>query len=137
MSTLSESNLSLFKRSFFSRSLVPFETEIYLQGKYWQHLHKWKLLDFLGGNIQLTFTWIVLAAITLKPLHRLLWKGWNDVFLKKIEDSYVISLNNNLTIPISTVTMKFPMHSNEVEYSKKKLCKTNLLFSMRWSDENY
>lgn len=54
---------------FFSRSLLPFETENYLKGKHWQHLHKWKLLDFLGGNIQLTFTWIVLAAITLKPLH--------------------------------------------------------------------
>lgn len=93
-------------------------------------------MDVLGGNIQLTFTWIVSAAITLKPLHRNIamkrLKWW--FFFFKIEDSYVISLNNNLTIPISTVTVKFPMHSNVVEYSKKKIVQNEFAFfnALEW-----
>lgn len=46
----------------------------------------------------------------------------------------MISLNNNLTIPISTVTLKFPMHSNVVEYSKKKIVQNEFAFfnALEW-----
>lgn len=51
-----------------------------------------------------------------------------NFFKKKIEDSYVISLDNNLTIPISTITLKFSMHSNVVEYLEKKCAKRICFF---------